>query len=480
MYRSVLYYLIFVTTGAVVLSFLGIVPFSAADILLQTLYLATICYASNYIFSRLFRLKPNPESQFITALILTLMIGPVKLSASNLPFLTLAAFGSMALKYLAAYKGRHIFNPAASGVLLTAIAINQAASWWVGNVWLLLFVVPGGMLMAYKIRRFHLILSFLIPYAALVAITNSQAVLPAMLHSPILFFAFVMLVEPLTSPGAVRLRIYYGIFTAIVLAFYQKFLSVPYSLELALLTGNIFARILNPQVFLNLRLVKKESLSEGISDFWFEPFKKLSFAAGQFLEYSLPHSSPDDRGIRRYFTIASSPTEDKFLLATRFAEHGSTFKTALKNQGLGAEISAIGPAGEFTLPKDPAKKLAFIAGGIGITPFRSMIKYLLDTKQKREIVLLYSARRSQDFVFQEIFDLAQKKGFLRTVYLDSESIGLIDDKIIRQEVPDFSERTFYVSGPEPMVKAFEKMLYVMGLSKKQVKRDYFPGYPDVI
>ncbi len=478
MYRSMLYYLVFVWSGAVFLSILKILPYNPQDIIWQTLYLLVVCYLSNFLFARLFKAKSNPESQFITGFILSLLIGPLGLGP-NLLFLSLAAVAAMASKYLISLGRRHILNPAASGVLVTALLVGNSASWWVGNLWLNLFVVLGGVVMIHKIRKFHLILSFLITYALLILATSNFAGITTIFYSPILFFVFVMLVEPLTSPQVMRLRIYYGIFIAVVLAFYQKFLNVPYTLELSLVTGNIFGRIINPNFLLALNLTQRENLGPGVIGFWFEPLKRFGFASGQFLEYTLPHSRPDSRGFRRYFTIASSPSENKLLLATRFSEQGSSFKEALKNLELGTEIKASGPAGEYVLPKDPARKLVFIAGGIGITPFRSMIKYLVDTGQKRDIVLMYSCKTAQDVIFKNVFDDVEKTSGLRTVYVANDEKGFINEEMIQKEIPDFQERFFYVSGPEPMVQAFEKMLAKMKIPKKQIKRDYFPGYTTV-
>jgi len=114
----------------------------------------------------------------------------------------------------------------------------------------------------------------------------------------------------------------------------------------------------------------------------------------------------DSRGNRRYFTIASSPTEKELRLGVKFYPNGSSFKKALASMNEADTIIASQLSGDFIMPSNKKKKLVFIAGGIGITPFRSMIKYLIDTKQKRDIVLIYSNRTKTDVIYKNIFDSA--------------------------------------------------------------------------
>src|SRR5258708_34079548 len=110
------------------------------------------------------------------------------------------------------------------------------------------------------------------------------------------------------------------------------------------------------------------------------------------MEWTVGHAHSDTGGNRRYFTLASSPTEKEVHLGVRFYDPSSSFQRAVVELPAGSTIVAGQVAGEFTLPKDPQKKLVFIAGGIGITPFRSMVKYLLDRDEKRAITLFYSNR----------------------------------------------------------------------------------------
>lgn len=225
-----------------------------------------------------------------------------------------------------------------------------------------------------------------------------------------------------------------------------------------------------------LKLIEKTQLTPDVVAFKFEG-DKIDRKAGQYFEWTLEHNNPDERGIKRYFTISSSPTEDFYMLTTKFYEKPSSFKKVLRELEVGGEILVDELQGEFILPDDQDKKIVWIAGGIGITPFRSMAKYLLDTGEKRDIILLYSNKNEGEIVFKELFDKAGEAG-IKTVYINTDQDGYIDEEIVKNQIPDWEERLFYVSGPEAMVEAFEKWLLAMGVTEENLKRDYFDNYTE--
>ena len=149
------------------------------------------------------------------------------------------------------------------------------------------------------------------------------------------------------------------------------------------------------------------------------------------------------------------------------------------------KIVAAQIAGDFTLPADPQQKLVFIAGGIGITPFRSMLKYLLDSHQRRDIILFYANRTADEIVYKDVLSVVYAKLGVKTFYTltDTAAIprnwpgftGRITEQMILQTVPDYEERTYYLSGPPDMVKAYEQVLKNLHVSNDQIKKDYFPG-----
>ncbi len=278
-------------------------------------------------------------------------------------------------------------------------------------------------------------------------------------NSPLLFFAFVMFTEPLTSPTAKIMQYIYGIIVAILI-------SIPsITPEIALIIGNIFAYLVNSKVKLILILKEKIQVAPDIYDFIFETKQKLNFIPGQYLEWTLPQIKPDSRGSRRYLTLASSPTEDNIRIGVKYYDSPSSFKKTLLE--LNGPIVASQLAGDFILPKDPKTKLVFVAGGIGITPYRSMIKYLIDTKQTRDIILIYINKTSQDIVYKDILES------VKTIYINTSEVGHLSPQTILDNVSDFKDRTWYISGPHNMVTATENLLKSMGV--KHIKTDFFPG-----
>ncbi len=129
--------------------------------------------------------------------------------------------------------------------------------------------------------------------------------------------------------------------------------------------------------------------------------------------------------------------------------------------------------------------MVFIAGGIGITPYRSMIKYLLDTGQRRPVTLFYGAPTGQDFVYRDVFDQAARTLGIQTVYIAEKTEGLppgwagetgrINPELIRSCAPHYREATFYISGPNVMVDAVKRMLRKMGIPDGHIKTDFFAG-----
>ncbi|OGE64673.1 hypothetical protein A3J13_02275 [Candidatus Daviesbacteria bacterium RIFCSPLOWO2_02_FULL_36_8] len=472
-----LYFLLVLVVYSSALCFLEILPYNGFDILISSIYLVTICWFSNKLLAKLFKVPINIESSLITGFILSLIFGPASF-LSIWPTLTVGGISAMASKYLIAWKGRHIFNPAAFGAVASALILNQGASWWVGSEWMVLPILLGGFLILRKVKRFTMVFVFTLGFLLPVITTGVgkseylQDILAFLITSPILFFSLVMLIEPQTSPYKNLNQVLYGILVAVGFYMSASF-GIFYLLEASLLVGNVFAFLVNRSFRKTLKLKEKKQESEDVVSFLFEP--NFKFEAGQYLEWTLPHPKPDSRGVRRFFTISSSPTEGFLMITTRFAEKSSTFKSALKKLESGQEISVSNLEGDFTLPRDTEKKLVFIAGGIGITPFRSMIKYLIDRGEKRDIVLLYSVKTLEEIVFKYLFDEAKFVG-VSAVYVSTDTMGFIDQSMIQKQIPDYKERYFYISGPQTMVDSFKQTLKAIGISSKQIRTDFFPGY----
>lgn len=475
-YRLVLYLLILYILAASVLGLVHKVPFQTGPILLSSLWLVVICRASNWFLASIFKVPRNHESDLITALILALIMSP----ASNLhSFLVLVAtgFSAMLVKYAITWKGRHLFNPAASGAFIAGVLFNTYASWWIGTKFMLPLVAIGGLLIAKKMKRLQMVLvfgavwaSYIIAYAP--AEHGPSTLWQVLINSSVIFFATVMLTEPLTSPSSLNQCLTYALVTGFLFSSRQLHLAP----ESALLIGNGLTFLMSPNRSVILKLIGSQKEAQEIYSFIFETKKRFNFAPGQYMEWTLPGVSLDARGNRRYLTIASSPTEPNLAFSVRIPAQKSGFKTALTTLKPGQNILAAQIAGDFTLPRDANEKLSFIAGGIGITPFRSMIKYLIDKKEHRDIQLVYSVSEPSQLAFRNLFHQAREIG-LHSTFINSQALGAsIDSKILAKAVPDFTSRTFYISGPQGFVAHIRETLLDMGLSPSKIVTDFFPGY----
>ncbi|HEX8931698.1 MAG TPA: RnfABCDGE type electron transport complex subunit D [Patescibacteria group bacterium] len=490
MYRLVLYYLIFLLGVADIFGFVGILHLNYLGLLFSILFLIAVCWITNKIFAKTFSAPTNVESVYLTALILALIISPAH-SVQDMFFLFWAGVLSMSSKYILALNRKHFFNPAAIAVVITSLAGVGSASWWVGTLPMLPFVLFG-LLIVRKIRRYELVMYFLL--AAVMTIflfsfmRNGNVLTPitqTFFTSAILFFAFTMLTEPLTTPPTKNLQGIYGALVGVLFApqfHLGSFFTTP---ELALVIGNIYAYFVSPKEKLVAAVHEKVQTTPGMVDFIFLPEKKIKFLPGQYMEWTLPHKNTDERGNRRYFTIASSPTEDTLRLGVKFYPNSSSFKKSLLTMGKNDLIVGGQISGDFVLPKDETKRLVFIAGGIGITPFRSIVKYLLDTKQKRPITLFYVNKTEDEIIYKDIFDEATKELGIKVVYTLTDkdkapanwkgTVGRIDANMIASQVPDYQDCIFYLSGPHAMVVAYEDTLKIMGVSGSHIKKDFFPG-----
>lgn len=496
MYRLILYYLIGLVAAAIALSFLNLMPYSPWDILIDSLVAVAGCYIFNFIFSKFFRAPTNIESVFITALILVLII-PVKFPA-NVTFFMLASFLAMASKYLVTIDKIHIFNPAAASVAAIALlSAEHSATWWIGTANMLPFVLAGGLLLLRKIEREDMVFTFLLTYLGLVGVSSSfhnpnissviSSFQAAIFRSPLFFFSFIMLTEPITSPSTGTNRSIYASIVAFLYSTPQlRLFGFAFTPELSLCIGNVFSYIVNPKYKFFLNLKEKIKISRDTYLFNFGRVSNFNFVPGQYMEWTLPHGGTDNRGNRRYFSIASAPSEE-LMIAVKFYDPSSSYKKALINLDNRKKVIASSLLGDFVLPKNKDIPLAFIAGGVGIAPFRSIIQDIADKKKHVNIILLFANRTKEDIVFEDLLEGARGFG-VNTIYTltDTASIplvwngekGRINPEMIEKIIPDYASRIFYISGPQPMVKSYQTVLRSLEIKEENIIVDYFPGYEE--
>lgn len=231
---------------------------------------------------------------------------------------------------------------------------------------------------------------------------------------------------------------------------------------------------------MQVKLDHIEDVASKIKTFWFKPKHAVRYTAGQFIEMTLPHENPDERGQKHWFTLSSSPTEELLSITTKRAtDHVSTFKQTLFALKPGAQVTISEPMGDFVLPKDKTLPLVFVAGGIGVTPMRSMVKYLTDINEMRDITIIYGSRSLDEVAFKDLFESYGSK--LDLVLSEqtagwSGRTGRLTGELILDLAGDSSDKLLYVSGPEPMVENIEKDLLLAGINKNKLVLDFFPNY----
>lgn len=226
-----------------------------------------------------------------------------------------------------------------------------------------------------------------------------------------------------------------------------------------------------------------EDIASGIKTFWFTPERPLRYEAGQFIELTLHHDDADDRGFKRWFTVSSSPTDQLLSITTKLAAKPSSFKKHLFKLQPGTELIMSEAMGDFVLPKDKKVPLVYVAGGIGVTPMHSMIKWLYDRGEHRTTHLIYAARNDTEIAFKPLFDTA----VISVDYILTETSSSSDGKQSQLTSNDiyaaslkYDNPYIYLSGPEEMVEVFVAELKERGIKASRLVTDYFPGYAGAI
>lgn len=222
-----------------------------------------------------------------------------------------------------------------------------------------------------------------------------------------------------------------------------------------------------------LRLNEKEHLTDNVWAFRFVADYPLSWTPGQFIRIEIPHDNPDEEGTKRWFTISSTPHDGFIQVTTRVTD--TTFKQALVSLEIGDEVHLIEqPDGDFVW-QESDKPLVFVAGGIGITPFYSMLKARGHSGQPVSATLIYNGR-SNELPFKTEFEEATRR---HPEFMVQYVIGeqLTAEKLA-ELVPDINSSQVYISGPEPMVEALGKQLEKSGLASQNLHQDFFPHYSE--
>lgn len=236
------------------------------------------------------------------------------------------------------------------------------------------------------------------------------------------------------------------------------------------------------------KLIEKRQEAKDTKTFIFEKPKDFSYQAGQYAYFTL-HAliAPDERGNTRHFTLSSSPTEDFLSFTTRMRDT-SGFKKTCDQFTLGTEVILRGPQGDFALEDEKTTvPQVMIAGGIGVTPYRSIIKYVADKNLSVPIHLINSNSTPEEIVFRkELNEISSSHANIKVAYTvtrPQESkekwtglTGRIDEKLIQSLTSNLQNPTYWLCGPPAMVDAMEEVLDQLKIPPERVKLEKFTGY----
>ncbi len=240
---------------------------------------------------------------------------------------------------------------------------------------------------------------------------------------------------------------------------------------------------------MKFKLTDKKEEAAGTKSFFFEPEEKMDWLPGQYFYITLPNLTHEDpRGTTRHFTNSASPTEGNLLRVTTRVRPESGFKQSLDELPVGVQIEGKGPNGIFAIDEKTLGSHIFLAGGIGITPFRSIIKYALDKNLGINMNLVYSNSLPEEIAFRkELEGWASQPNFklYMTISKPGESkekwdgpTGRIDENLMNKlfTKEDIQKSTIWASGPPVFVTAMEDMLSKMRINVDSIRTEKFTGY----
>ncbi|MFD5226804.1 FAD-dependent oxidoreductase [Microbacterium sp. NPDC058342] len=496
MYRLVLFALAALAVIAIALSLAELVGPTPAEILATFAVLALVISAVDAAAQRILRLPWRVESSLVTALILLFVLQPT-LTLPGLAATALAGGVASLSKYLIAWRGRHILNPAAFGAtVVTVSGLGAFSSWWVSTPALAAAVAVLGLIVLWRTEKVRIVLVFLLVVVA-ASVLRQAVQLPAagldfvladalvltLTQTPFLFLGAFMLSEPLTLPprrwqqfsvaGLVGVLAGWPIPMGDLLTLGQ---------ERALLLGNLLAFAFALRGSVRLVLERRRFVTPTAQELTFRTKGRLRFLPGQYLELDVPHRHPDARGTRREFSIVSAPAD---LPTLRIAykdgdqKHPSSYKRALKAAQPGAVLAVTGTWGDFVLPRGGAPTL-MVAAGIGVTPFVSQLRQLQALGAHRDVVLVYVASEAAELAFR---DELEATGVRAIVFTRDEPVGLapewswaqgvrLDAEGLERVVPDIAARHAFISGPPRLIADLAPALQ----KARSLTTDAFAGY----
>jgi ferredoxin-NADP reductase len=234
------------------------------------------------------------------------------------------------------------------------------------------------------------------------------------------------------------------------------------------------------------KLKDRKEVAERTIAFRFEKPSGWTFKAGQFIDMTLlDPAETDSEGNTRGFSIASGPHEETLMVATRMRD--TAFKRVLKNMPIGTAVKIEGPSGDLTLPNNSKRAVVLLAGGIGITPFRSMLVRAAKEKLPHRIFLFYSNRRPEDAPFLEELQILERENPNYKLIASMTEMeksqqpwngetGLINQEMLGRHLKSAETPIYFIAGPPAMVKGLHAMLNKAGVDDDDIRSEEFAGY----
>ena len=217
----------------------------------------------------------------------------------------------------------------------------------------------------------------------------------------------------------------------------------------------------------DVKLLARHEIADGTMEFHFTRPDGFDFKAGQAIELVLPEPAGGHA-----FSLVNAPSEGELVVATRMRD--SAYKRALRALPIGACVKVDGPFGSLTLHRNPSRAAVFIAGGIGITPFMSIVRNAVEECLKHPMALVYSNRRARDAAYLD--ELRSIENLRLVATLTEEGGGFVDAATIRRAAEGLPAPIFYVAGPPAMVEAMKAVLEKAGVEDTDVRSEEFFGY----
>lgn len=219
-----------------------------------------------------------------------------------------------------------------------------------------------------------------------------------------------------------------------------------------------------------------------IESFRFLPQEKISFMPGQFLQMIFDEKNSGNKELNKYLSFSSSPAREYIEVTKRLSE--SAFSGRLRGLGKNDPVLIKAPLGNCVFKED-YKKIAFLIGGIGITPVISILEHIIDKRLGTDVLLLYSNKIEEELAFKKELDYWQEiNKNIKSLYVITDNapkdksciFGRIDKNLLLEKTKDLKERIIFIFGPPKMVEAMKNLCIEIGLREENIKTEIFLGY----